>query len=260
MSNVTDESEILREILIAEAEAHAGGHPGVDALASYQEGSLEAEAEERVRDHLVGCQSCAEQLLELQQLMRPEAPREGVADLEIESAWRRFQALAGPSQASTATVARRGWVQALAASLAVAALLLGLWSLRLKQANESLRQQLGFASLPTVNMPVLYLDGARRAAAGREYRLELPGSAGRFALFFAVGGALPADEYEVRFLDPDGEPVLDQGGLVMNELGGLRLGLPSALLAPGEYRVLLRGRWADDWREVEEYRLTITYR
>lgn len=261
MSDVNDESDILRSVLIEEAESRVGDHPPLEELIAYHQKRLAGEAEERLRDHLAACRTCAEQLLELRPLMRPdEAPAADVADLEIEAAWSRFQTLAAAAEAPPSRLAPPRWAQAMAASLVVAVLGIGGWALQLRQTNQSLRRQLGAVSQPTVNMPVVYFDEATRSPRAGPYRLETSGSTDRFVLFFSVADSTPADEYEVRFLDLGGQEVLRQGGLMMSELGSLRLGLPRALLPAADYRVLLRGRRAGKWWEVEEYRLTVADR
>ena len=259
MTDANDQSETLRSVLIDEAESRAGGHPGLEKLTRYCDGALETNDEERVSDHLAACRSCAEQLLELEPLMRPaDPPAAGVSDLEIEAAWRRLQAKAEAAPTARPAPQPR-WAMALAASLGLAALALGLWALRLQQANDGLRRQVADASRPTVNLPVLYLADVTRRGEAPEVTVEVPESAGLFALFVSVMEPTPADEYEVRFLDGAGEVVLRSDGLVISEDGGLRMALPRGRIEPGEYRILLRARRGDDWLTIEEYRSTIVH-
>ena len=259
MTGDNNESDILRSVLIEEAESGTGGHPGLEELTDYHHGSLEGDAEERVRDHLAACRPCAQQLLDLEPLMRPEEPQAaGVSDLEIEAAWRRFQEVAMAAE-TVRSAPRPRWATALAASLGAATLALGLWVVRLQQVNDSLRGQVVDAARPTVNLPVLYLTGVTRAEGTPEIAIEVPESAGLLAIFVSVTEPIPADEYEVRFLDDSDEEVLRTSGLVMNEDGGLRMALPRGRLEPGDYRILLRARRGGDWQTIEEYRSTIVH-
>ena len=258
MSEPMDSSDALRAVLHEEALARAGAHPELERLADYLDGALDDEAEERLRDHLASCRACADRLLEMSPLMQPdERPEEGVAGLEIEAAWRRLR---GRTEADRAVAVPSRGLRALAASLAVAALALGLWAGRLQQVNRELRSRVAEASARVANLPVLYLNGARRAVETESRTLEVPESAGSFALFFSITEARPATEYGVRFLDAAGGLGLDAGGLVVSESGGLRLGLPRGLLPAGEYRMELRARRDGDWKLEREYRLTIVYR
>ena len=258
MSEPMGSSDALRAVLHEEARARAGPHPEMEDLADYLGGALDGEAEERLRDHLVGCRECADRVLEMRPLMQPdERPEPGVADLEIEAAWRRLQdrtaadrAVAGPSRA----------LRALAASLAVAALALGLWVGRLQQINQALRSRVAEASAPVPNLPAFYLNGATRAADAVDRTLDVPRAAPSFALFFSIAEAEADGEYGVRFFDPGGGLVLESDGLVMSDSGGLRLGLPRDLLPAGVYRVVLRARRGGEWEVQREYQLKIDYR
>ena len=256
MSGARGEQEALRALLGEAARAGAGAHLELDLLVAYSGGELDDEADRRVRDHLTGCRRCGERLLELIPLMRPDpAPADGVADLEIEAAWRRLRVPDGGVRA-----ARSGWLpRALAAALALAAVILGLWALRLRHANTDLRRQVAGLSAPVANMPHLYLDGVTRGEEPAPGLFEVPASAGYFGVFIAVSDPLPADRYEVRFVDAAGREVLTVGGLVVSESGSLRLGLPRGLLPAGNYRVRLRGLTGGVWRPVTEYRLTLGY-
>ena len=255
MSSGTDESEVLREALIAEAETRAGAHPCLDALASYQEGALEPAAEDEIRDHLVGCRRCAEQLLDLRPLAQPEAPREGVTDLEIESAWRRFESLAA-TELPTRSPPRSGWAMAVAASVAVLAL--GLWAGRLQQEKSALRQEMAELSRPVVNLPSFHLGETTRAEAFQQ-QIVVPPQAAYFVLLLPVLEVSPAAEYAVEFIDHRGDVVLESRGLVMSESGNLQLGLRRGALPAGTYRIVRKASVGDGWQPVQEFRRTISY-
>ncbi len=261
MNNAVDESDILQATLVAEAEARAGAHPGLEELARYHDGTLEGEAEDRLRDHLVGCRRCAGQLLEMQPLMQPDAGAgEDVADLEIESAWRRFQAVAAAAEAPARVAAHRSWAMAAAASLAVAALGLGLWAGRLQQVNTDLRQQIEEVSRPVVNVPTFYLGETTRGSEASENEIAVPPTAGSFVLLFPVLEAEPAAEYRLRFVDEArGDVVLESPGLVISESGNLQLGLPRGALPAGEYVIVRSALAGGGWQPVQEYRRRISY-
>lgn len=63
------------------------GHPLPETLRSYQRGELPEEEQEKMRDHLVFCQSCSETLLDLATFFSG-APRQGRLDPDdLVEAW-----------------------------------------------------------------------------------------------------------------------------------------------------------------------------
>lgn len=259
MNGTTNDSDTLRAILSLEADERRGGHLQVEQLASYDAGALDAASEETVREHLSCCRKCADRLLDLAPLIRPEAPRiEGVADLEIELAWREFRARSA-SRTESAWNGRRSPLVALAASLAVAALALAIWGVRLRQANAVLERTVADATAPVVNMPQLFLDEPFRGEEASDRLFEVPETASHFVVYLAVVDPLPADEYEVRFVDASGREALSVDGLVMSGGGSLRLGLPRGLLPEGDYLIRVRGLWDGEWRPVAEHRRTLKH-
>lgn len=271
--------DAFRAVLGEEAAARAGDHLEVETLVEYSEGSLAGDSEARVQDHLAGCRRCADRLLELEPLMRPVAvPADGAADFEVESAWRGLRARIGDGRTAAAVATWRRRAVALAASLTLVAPALGFWVARLGQANSALRLQVAELSAPVVNMPVLYLGGATRAASGPPERLELARETSRFALFFISPDLVPGREYEVelssqprvsavvadRPIAPGGDaggPIsIQSSGLVMSESGGLRLGLTTSEVPAGDYRALVRQVGGPGTAPVIEHRFTIEYR
>lgn len=63
------------------------GHPLPETLRSYQRGELPEEEQEKMRDHLVFCESCSETLLDLATFFSG-APRKGRLDPDdLVEAW-----------------------------------------------------------------------------------------------------------------------------------------------------------------------------
>jgi len=63
------------------------GHPSPEALRAYQKGELPEKEQEKMRDHLVCCEDCAETVLDLATFFSG-APRQGRLDPdELVEAW-----------------------------------------------------------------------------------------------------------------------------------------------------------------------------
>lgn len=234
------DNEAFREVLVEEARALAGVHPGVDSLVDYLGGVLDSEEDERVRDHLVACAECAGTVLDLDPLMKPEVQaRDGVVDLEVESAWRALQSeLDAPDRGRSSTASR--WPMALAASLMIATLALSAWVTQLLRSTSELRQQVAQLSQPLVNPPILYLDGVtrnQRTGAVVEFSPEKP-----FVLLIAIPGTSERfASYEAVLNDASGGVVWRGSGLGLSVEDTLRIQLPRDLLPEGEYTVRIEG-------------------
>lgn len=246
----TSDNEAFRETLIEEARGRAGDHPGVDSLVDYLGGSLDADSEERIRDHLVACPECASATLDLDSLMQPdEANREDVADLEIESAWRALAARIEPDTRSREVAAARSaglprWAVAVAASLLVATVGLSVWVSQLLEARAELSDRVAALSQPQVNPPIVYLDAVTRSEpSGIETEIA-PNQP--FVLLIAIPSAPELfSSYEAAITDASDAVIWSGDGLVLNEEGTLRLWLPRTLLPEGDYQVRIRGLGAD---------------
>jgi len=253
-----DDAELFRSLLIEDAKSRSGEHPDLDTLVDYLTDSLGAKAEDGVRDHLAACRPCTTALLDVEPLVTPEAATPGVADLQLESAWKDFASRlprAADYRARTAPI----WSGVLAASLVLAVVGLSIWVGRLRSSEIALERQLAQLSEPQANLPIFYLDGLTRGIGAEQTEIEVPAEANFLVLIFASGEILPDRFYQVRFLDPSGSEVFRSDDLQLSESGGLRLGLSKQMLPEGEYRIQVRTTSDGDERVIEEYRRTISY-
>lgn len=256
-----DDPALFRSLLIEDARSRGGDHPDLDTLTDYLTDSLEPAEDERVRDHLAACKPCATAVLDLEPLAAPDAAHDGVADLQLEAAWRDLQNRIPTTKESVLVErARAGaWPRALAASLLLAVVGLSVWVGNLRGTGADLRDQVARLSQPQGNLPVFYLDELSRSSDQEVEEIQIPAKSGFFALIFASGQLDPEASYELRFLSTAGEEVLRSGDLRVSEAGGLRLGLATGKLEEGEYSIELRAATDSDSPLIEEYRRRITY-
>ncbi|RMH15474.1 MAG: hypothetical protein D6696_20655 [Acidobacteria bacterium] len=213
-------------------EARSGApHPTDDELLAYRDGELEAAAEERLQDHLVGCRACTARLLDLDLLASPEGAGEA-ADLELHAARRELLA-----RLAAGRRARLPWAIAAVLLLAVAGL--AAWIARLA-APEA----------PEANLAFLYLDDALRSR-GAATAVELPAD-GEHVVMIVTPSDPTYDAYGLELLAAGGALLLRRGGLERDG-GSLSLLVPRRMLPPGEYRVRVYGIREDDWTLLEAY-------
>jgi hypothetical protein len=261
----TNDSHVFKDVLIEDARARAGDHPGLDALVDYFAGGRDPESEDRIRDHFAGCPECAAKALDIQILMEPDgAGQSGVADLEIESAWRalqsRLQTPVGFEESIDSRPRGAGrWPMALAASLLVATVGLSVWVSSLLDSKAELRGQVAELSEPRVNPPIVYLDGITRSEPAGSLVTFAPGQP--FALLIAIPSTPDFySSYEAVLSDDAGAIVWSGEGLELSEESTLRLWLPRTLLAEGSYELRIRGLGEDRVASSEEPVITALLR
>lgn len=261
----TSDSDVFKQVLIEDARARAGDHPGLDALVDYFAGGQGPESEDRIRDHFAGCPECAAKGLDIQMLMVPEvAAQSEAADLEIESAWRalqsRLHAPVGLEESIDSRPHGAGrWPMALAASLLVATVGLSVWVSRLLESKAELRARVAELSEPRVNPPIVYLDGITRSEPAGSLVAFAPGQP--FALLIAVPSTPDFyPSYEAVLTNDAGAVVWSGGGLELSEESTLRLWLPRALLPEGSYELRIRGLGGDRIASSEEPVITASLR
>lgn len=253
------DSEVFRQVLIEDAKERAGEHPELDTLIEYLADELDPEAQDRVQEHLAGCRSCTQKLLDLEPLVIPDAIPEGVADLQLEAAWRDFQSRAQAPEPVSRSAFFPRWPAALAASLLVAVVGLSAWVNQLQRTTVDLRRQVAELSQPQVNPPIVYLDEVTRSEPSGAVA-ELP-SDQSFVLLIVIPSAPEAySSFEALLTDSTGDEVWSGEGLELSEEGTLRLRLPRDLLPAGDYQVVIRGVAGDQREKVIESSLRVLYR
>lgn len=245
--------------LLAEGRRGLRSHLEPDELVAYHAGRLSGEEESRVQDHLVACRECADLLLDLEGLADANFGAGSLAAADQAGLWGTVQAEIRKEEAPPALSApvtplqrppRKGgsprWLQALAASLLVAAMGLSAWV-------ASLHRRVADLSQPQLNTPLvdLYEDTSRS-----EGEAPAPHTVPPEARFFMLTLNPPVGEPRcgVEITRADGGTVWRQEGIEPDLSGSLSLTLSRRALGPGDFRVRLLDSKGET---VEEYALRV---
>lgn len=249
MTETTD--RFRADVAAALAGASPGDdHPSPEDLVAYRQGRLEPAEAENLQDHLVLCPECADHLAELESFV--EAGSQGppqARSLPETSAWRALQSrLRAPGRPA---------LQALAASLLVAALGLGFWAFHQHGAAVELREQLARLSQPqpAATLVDLYPASGVRGVDGGPSPVDL-GAADHLTVILHVPESPDAPAYEVDIVGSRGR-TLWSGRVSMDAHGTLTLGIPRSFLDAGEYRIVLYGVTGDAREPLETFLLVL---
>jgi hypothetical protein len=232
-----------REALIAALaeEARSGApeapEPEPEELLDYLAGRLAPEDEQRIARQLTADPAAARTLLDLAGLEDAGATAgERPADLAVLAGWRDFrnrlpEAVPRPRRPPV-------WLPAIAASLLVATMGLGLWVWRLQ----------GELARPVANLRSLQLISGGRA--GTDPAVEVPPGK---PLRLVLAPAEPCPGYTAEVTEPSGERQMVEG-LMRDEGGRVTFLLPRT--ESGLYTLRLVG--CEPRRELEEQRFRIT--
>lgn len=242
--------QVIDEILVK-----TDGHPDVDELVAYHEGTLSPTEERRVQDHLVACRECAALAADLEGLGEPgfgagEDLPEGAGDLVWEKVREEIRKEPAAQELPPPLPFRpreRGasprWLQALAASLLAATVGLSYWVADLRGRNTE----------PRFNTPILdlYPVGSVRGEGGGELQ-TVP--AGDVHLILHPPGSSRFAEHGAEIVDAAGREVWrKERDLELNADGSFTLWLPRKYLG---LRLRLMGIDPGGGRElVAEYAL-----
>jgi anti-sigma factor RsiW len=111
-----------------------------------------------------------------------------------------------------------------------------------ERERASAAEQLTQARQPQVNLPILFLNAERGGPSIDEptIRLRLPSSPGWIVLAPEIDPPHQST-YHVILRDAGGREVWRGGDLRLDERDSLSLSLPSSLLAPGDYTLVVEG-------------------
>lgn len=225
----------------------------------YHERRLGPDEMEDVREHLAACSDCAAQLLALASLFDgDEEPGPEMSRAELDAAWERQKARLFPSPPAVLAERRRPpvssrWAWATAATMGLAAALLTVVVIDQRQALEQ-------SARPRANPPLVNLvpSGSVRQGVPDVSELRLPEEAERAWVILNPSAELDFPSYDVEIVGPKGERVLRFEDLQSSEAANFRLEIPRAVLAaPGDYKILLRGKKEGQRQTVEEFALRV---
>ncbi len=237
MSQIPVQSEALAAALAAEAQARAGAHESDATILDYLAGTLAEDVHGQVQEHLAGCKTCAQRLLDLEPFARPESvdPRQ-VEDFVAAATWRELRGRIDGEERD-----QRPWLsgriqsrQMLAASFVFGLLMLSPWLMWLRTANSRLRLSVAELSAPQINTPVLWLDEQTRGEP-QVPTLRLPEQQVFQLVMMWLDNAESFSEFEVEIVDSEGREIWREGNLRLNP-DILRFGFWTGMLEPGEYR------------------------
>lgn len=259
---IPTDREALAAVLEERARERAGADPEAEELLNYLEGRLSPEAEQEIQRRLVASPSASRKLLDLADLMAAgeeaearasaEAEGEAPADLALHAAWRDLQGrLPGGAAAATAEGRReartsrpgglsRGLV-ALAASLFVAVLALGVWVWRLEQGGVPREGPVEGPVMASVETLELF----EAVRSDRVPTVEL-GPDGWLQLYLRPPEDCPSYTAELAGAGPDGTHT--ERDLTRDELGLVNLLVRGE---PGRYSLRILG--CEPERELSTY-------
>jgi hypothetical protein len=231
-------------------------------------------AREQVADHLIACSRCAEEFRVLQELA-PWADEHA-----------HLIAPPGHQPARETIAIPPVWAYAAAATLAIAAVGLGVEDVRLERANRTLAahadrtsadatavatlmakvedqqrrmqemdERLQSADAPDLNPPIIDLEalGARRSAA-RTPPPTIPAGARHVVFVLNTTRQAPGSIYDVEIVDGQGRVAWSGSGLKQSADGTLTLSVPRSLVTPAS-RLRLFSHASGRRALIEEYAL-----
>ncbi|MEM9552771.1 MAG: hypothetical protein AAGC60_00810 [Acidobacteriota bacterium] len=214
-------------------------HPSVEQLCAYSETEAPAPGHDRIAEHLVACDECADIVLGFEAMDR--AALEPAADHDVDARWRSFQEVLDAEDSASRVAAFReptardrsvvsdpriAWVAAAAATLV--ALGLGIWGVSLDREMRRPHAELRIHDVISREAATI------RGAAGT--RIEVPASADLVLLFNLASTTAP-EVVALRAFDVRGREVLALDDIERSRDGNYVVSLPAGWLGGGSYRV-----------------------
>jgi Putative zinc-finger len=229
-------------------------HPSPDQWIAYQRGELPAGEETRLQEHLARCRDCFDLAAAAAELAQPD--EEPAAGQQVETAalwrllWSRLDSASRQTRATSAGPRRPpSWRSrlpyALAASLFVALVGLGAWSVHQQSVLDALRA-------PQPNARIFDFAAGERLSAPASAERIISAPTGPWMLVLHPAEELPA--YRLTLRDAATGKTLWSVELRLDEDFALTLQLPEGL-RPGRYRLELSD---SSGRVLETHRLRVT--
>jgi hypothetical protein len=298
MENESELQQYLKAIR-RKADSGAGRHPGHDELIAYHQGDLDEGQQQQVQTHLVQCPECLSvfrEVIAFYNARSVEAPRLSQAqrDRIWAASWPRAQ-FQESSTASAPSPSRVGFWQnpramfVLAASVLIAAALLGFWALSLYQENRELaarwqpqeqrwaeqlkaveqenrrlqkqaehyESQLSELRQPALNAPIYDLFPqeaiSRGGGANNINRIPLPPAARTVVLILNQSSVQQYPDYHLDIIDEKGQARWRGIGLKPHRNRTFVLTLDRAFLSRGRYTLNLYGRMGEQSTLIARY-------
>ena len=304
MNDERADLKALLEELANEEHRREPAHLTSDKLRNYVRGGMTAGEHAQVQDHLVLCRHCAGLLLALGFAQLEQPTGTDLSDAEVASAWEETKAIVGRHHAGEPQhrVERRRVLEAFrpahawatAASLLIALLAIGAWSLNLYRENgrladalgvgagrrdqpaptgsvpsvaayeqqvAELRQQVDTLSQPQPNVLVfdLYPADATRSSSSDVATMNVPAGANLITLILNIAAEHEYRDYSVDVLDQSGTRIWQGERLRKTAFGNFTLMVPRLFLPEGRYRIQLRGVGGGQATVIEQYVVRVRY-
>lgn len=259
-----DEMRRDYELLTRDAAA-TGPHPDDDVWVRLASGQLSDDDHARTVDHVLSCAECSAVYRAVAHV------RDGASSFD--------PAAPRPSGAAGASMAPRPfWLQALAASLTLAAAGLLAWNLTLQRRATDLQTELERARRPPVpaspapretappppavpahvNVPIvdLHPPSRVRGEGARQQVVRIHENSGLVTLIVNTESPRRESNYTLDLLDANGTTLWSGTGLAPQGDGTLSVALPTTLLRAGDYAFVLKA----GGRTVHRYPVTFAAR
>lgn len=230
-------------------------HPEVEALVAYQEGNLDELACATIREHLVLCDDCRQELLALESFDQPIPEGSDLLPSAQETAasWLRFEAardaLPTPPLEQPLVARWRGlWLLAAAVLLAFAA---GFFASRWLPLESDPGVLLANGSPVTFVLDPLHAVVQRDVMPTKEVTVA-PNTPALVATL-NLGDLTPHDRYAIEVRDPTDTLVLVRTGLSRDSQGRIVFGTTPAQWPPGDYQIALIGIRGDEESALASY-------
>jgi len=254
----------------AEAEERVvSQHPEIDALVDYQEGRLGAGAAEQLKSHLVVCQSCRRELLQLHAFDQevPESSELYPSEQASESSWQRFEvarsaARAAPSSDQSERTIKLSVLQGssgrwlkFAASILLALAAGAVLAVLFRGGNPP--QKMANTGSPFVFD--LDPEGTTVLRAAALPEVVVPAGMDPLVVRLDLPDLTAYDDYLVEVRDQQDRLVLRRERLVRDPTGSVTFWVPRAEWPAGDFQVLLLALDKGQRREIASYAVRLRF-
>lgn len=239
--------------LVDERRTQGEAHPDAAELARFRARELAEDDAERVREHLLTCREC------LEQVRNPAVFTQPPSEFERAAFWRALRPELPPGATPAPARPRPSrTLYALAAGLGGVALSLGLLSLEQGRTISRQREVLAAQQGPIANAPIFDLTaGTKRSGGPAPPPLALPAGQG-FTLVLTPEERVSAGRFELVVARAGGEVLRTIPDLHPHpEDGTFTLWLPAGTLPEGELTLELRALGGTASRPVEAFRVVV---
>lgn len=230
----------IREALAEERSAPPGDHPEPDVLLAYHEGGLSEEEAERIREHLVECEACADVILDYAAFpdLEPPAEEDRLTPAELRHDRQALEARIGSGGRSRWSRAEYAALPAAAVFL-LAALGLGIWGWQLRGNVAELEATVAELRAPE-SVELVTLSDPEEGTRGVE-RIVLQLDTEGLVVLSLPWTSDGFSRYSIDLRSADDEIAVRELEVEEQDRGGFAVKLARDLFEPGENVLELYG-------------------